>query len=199
MRINLEHKTMDMETRDTDYFFQAYLLSYLHQSKNEDPVKIIMPKFPGFPHPRKPGVVIPIEWVEPDSPVVVDIVEDGKNVPIKTEGGEDEVGGTTELEQKPDEMGGDALTGKVGPSNPAPGEMTGPTTNTGPTVSPEGAKPDPVREPKQPPGGDLGAGHSDNLGSRNPMADRLIVRHLQPDAPVDESKEIDTDIEKPAV
>lgn len=165
---NIERNTMDMEARDTNYFFQAYLISYLLVSKNEDPVKIIVPKFPSFPHPRKPGVMIPIEWIEPDSPAAADIVKDGSNVP------------ETEIEEIPKEEEANI--------EPKPSSAKAAINKV--------KQPD--RKPKMPPGGDLGAGHADSLGSRDIRADRRIATDLKPEASVDESKEVDTEIEKPS-
>lgn len=85
MRVNDETKSVDMEQRDINYILPAYIISYLFQSKNEDPVKIVFPMYASVPHPRKPGVLIPIEYVASDSSVAVEIAQDGSNIPEATE------------------------------------------------------------------------------------------------------------------
>ena len=80
MRVNLENKSIDMEVRDMNYILPAYIFNYLYVSKNEDPNKIVFPMFPAVPHPRKPGVMIPIQWVPITDPLATDIAEDGKDI-----------------------------------------------------------------------------------------------------------------------
>lgn len=85
MRVNNDTKSVDLEQRDFNYILPAYIISYLFVSNNEDPEKIVFPMYPSVPHPRKPGVLIPIEYVAADSPVAVDIIEDSSNVAEATE------------------------------------------------------------------------------------------------------------------
>lgn len=180
---NIDRKTMDMEARDTNYFLQAYLISYLLVSKNEDPVKVIVPKFPSFPHPRKPGVMIPIEWVDPDSPIAAEIIDDGKNVPetpVEADARIEEL--SENIQQLEDERADAQLEIDTEAKSPAKAAINKLKE----------------RKPKMPPGGDLGAGHADGLSSRNIRADRRIATDLKPEASVDESKELETEIEKPS-
>ena len=77
MRVNQENKSVDMEVRDINYILPAYVRSYMFYSKNEMPEKIV---FPMFPSVLVQGKEIPIEYVAPDSPMAVEIKEDGKEV-----------------------------------------------------------------------------------------------------------------------
>lgn len=181
MITSIERKTMDMEARDTNYFFQVYLLQYLFLSKNEDPVKVIVPKFPGFPHPRKPGVIIPIEWVEPDSPVAVEIAKDGSGIPAA------EAPVPMEVIEKPT-LAPEDIIKQEQESKGEPKQMS--------PAQAALAKRQRERIPKMPPGGDLGGGHADEIGSRDARFDSRIAMDLKPEAQVDESKEVETDIKK---
>lgn len=80
MRINEETKTMDIEQRDVDYILPAYVRMYLFKSKNVDPDRIIFPMFRSVPHPIKKGVTIPVEYVLDNSPIAMEIIQDGGNV-----------------------------------------------------------------------------------------------------------------------
>ena len=84
MILNQRGKTMDMESMDINYMLGAYLVNYLFDSRNEDPKSVVFPMFPSFPHPKKPGVMIPIKWIAPDDPIALGIVEDGSNIPEVT-------------------------------------------------------------------------------------------------------------------
>jgi len=81
MRVNQENKSVDIERRDVNYILPAYVRLYLFQSQNQDPEKIVFPMYRSVPHPTKPGVEIPIEYIPDDSPVAVEIKEDGQNIP----------------------------------------------------------------------------------------------------------------------
>lgn len=80
MRVDHDRKSMDMERRDIEYILPAYLRLYLFQMKNEDPDVITFPMFQSVPHPIKPGVQVPIEYVPELSPVASDIEQDGSNI-----------------------------------------------------------------------------------------------------------------------
>lgn len=198
MRINTDHNTMDMEARDTNYWLQAYLLQYLFATKAEDPVKVVVPMFPSVPHPRKPGVQIPVEWIEPDSPVAVDIAEDGKDIPeaIVEEVKEDEesVGGSEGVVIEPSVKDSESIpvaentADKLSPAKQALENLK---------KEKETSPPAEERKPKMPPSGDLGSGHPDDMSSRDTGFDKKIARDLKPEAAVDESKELPVEIEKP--
>jgi len=85
MIINTDQKQMQMEQRDVNYILPAYIRNYLFQSKNIDPVEIVFPMFSSVPHPRKPGVTIPIRWVPEISPEAIEIAVDGAGVAEATE------------------------------------------------------------------------------------------------------------------
>lgn len=192
MRTSIERKTMDLEARDTNYWLQAYLINYLFVSQNEDPVKAIIPMFPSFPHPRKPGVMIPIEWVEPDSPVAAEIAEDGGGIPAA------EMPVPEEVVVKPDsepiwmKSAGDSVHHVEAGRYKAKDDRIQQAKNIiTKTTSLD-------RQPKMPPGGDIGAGHPDGLSSRDARLEHQIARDLAPESDVDESKEIPVEIKKPA-
>jgi len=84
MRVNEQTKSMDIESRDINYILPAYVRLYLFQTKNVDPEKIIFPMFREVPHPFKSGVMIPIEFVPDDSPVAIEIKQDGNSIPEAT-------------------------------------------------------------------------------------------------------------------
>ena len=220
MRINTDRNTMDMEARDISYFLQAYLLQYLFASKAEDPTKIIIPMFPSVPHPRKPRVQIPIKWVEPDSPIAVEIAKDGSNIPEATveeapKEPEEEVAEEPtpapediirqEEEANPPEEQSEPVTEQeeISPAKAALEKLKGEKRDSslleGTTALKDWQKEHPPeeREPKQPPSGDIGTGHPDDMSSRDVGFDRKIAAALRPEAQVDESKEIETDIDKP--
>lgn len=194
MRANTENKSMDMEVRDINYILPHYIAQYLYESKNEDPDKIIFPMFLSVPHPRKPGVLIPIEYIPITDPAAVEIAEDGKDVPEVTPEQEaaldtqDEA--AKELKEQVEEIGIVVEDAKQG----EPVELQG--------ISPAKASMEKIkkttdRAPKMPPGGDIGTGHADGLGSRNDRLDKKIASDLKEEPAVDEDKEIPADIEKP--
>jgi len=84
MRVNREEKAIDIERRDINYILPAYIRAYLFYNNNEDPEKIVFPMFRSVPHPHKPGVEVPIEYIPDDSPVAVEIAKDGDNIPETT-------------------------------------------------------------------------------------------------------------------
>jgi len=77
MRIDLNRKSMDMERRDINYILPSYIRMYLFQARNEDPEVITFPMFKEVPHPNKPGVMIPVNYVPELSDIAVEIAEDG--------------------------------------------------------------------------------------------------------------------------
>lgn len=77
MRINLENKSLDIESRDWNYIMSAYIRSYTFHSKNQRPEKIVFPMF-------QSAEGVPVEWLPEISPVVTEIKQDGSNVPEVT-------------------------------------------------------------------------------------------------------------------
>ena len=203
MRVSPEQKSLDIEAREINYIMGALIQNYLFVTKNEDPVEIIFPMFPAVPHPRKPGVMIPIKWVSPTDPIAVEIAKDGSNIPEVTPEEEavldakDEAVAKLEkevvkLEANPAEVVTEETAKKDGI------ESLSKALEGGPTVSDalESKKAD--RVPKMPASGDIGPGtHPDGLGSRDNRADARIARDLKEEPAVEEDKEIPTDIEKP--
>lgn len=186
MRANLENKSMDIEAREINYILPAYLRQYLMESKNEDPDKIIFPMFPSAPHPYKSGVQIPIEWIPMTDPMVDEIAKDGSNVAEVTPAQE------AALDEKDDaakELKEQAATPKK------ESEVKVPVIEK--SKEPEATTKPSDRVPKMPPGGDIGTGHADGMGSRDARADRRIASDLVDDKEVDESAEILHNIEKP--
>lgn len=84
MRIDEERRSMDIERRDVYYILPAYVRMYLFQSKNQEPDVITFPMFRSVPHPYKKGVMIPVEYVPDESPVAVNIAQDGSDIPEPT-------------------------------------------------------------------------------------------------------------------
>jgi len=189
MRVNIQRKTMDLEARDINYTLSAYVLSYLYASHNEDPKEIIFPKFPAVPHPRIPGVLIPIKYVEVDEPIVQEIIEDGKDIPEVPIGEfpRDEEIAKEDLIEQVKELKEEQTLEELSPARAALAKAKAKATDE-----------QTDRQPKMPPGGDIGAGHPDDMSSRDVGFDRKIARDLKPEAKVDESKELEAEIEKPA-
>lgn len=179
------NKQVQMEVRDINYMLGAYINNYLFISKNEDPVEVIFPMFQTVPHPRKPGVMIPIRWIKHTDPVAVEIAEDGSNVPEVTPAQEAALDEKDKLIEEVKEQ-----VVKEEPKELKKNVTEKPENKDKPKAQPE-------RVPKQPPSGDLGAGHPDGLGSRNIRLDRKIAQDLKPDVLVDETKEKPTEVEKP--
>ena len=177
MRINLENKSMDMELRDWNYLMSAYLRSYLFHSSNVIPEKIIFPMFRQVKHPRE-DTFIPVEYVPDDSPIAIEVIGDGSNVPEATE---EQI---AEADRKDEEIG--ALKAEIkrltegGPEEPI---QTKPVT--------------PVRPPKQP-DHPLPAGTPlDDMGPRDRGDQKRIAKDLAEQPDIDEEKEIPTEIKKP--
>lgn len=181
MRISLERKTMDMEARDINYILPAYIRQYLFASKNEDPVEIVFPMYPAAPHPTKPGVLIPIKWVSPVDGIAVEIANDGSNILEVTKEKEAELDKTDEAATEIKKMAEQNII-KEPPAKKAKTKKQQQNPSD--------------RLPKMPPGGDIGVGHADNIGSRDVKLDRQIRSDLKDEPGVDESKEIPADIEK---
>lgn len=187
MRVNEQNKTMDMEARDINYILPAYLRQYLYASKNEDPVEIIFPMFPAAPHPVKPGVLVPIRWIAMDEKIVADIAADGSNIPEVTKE-QEEV-----LDAKDEEI--KKLKTQVSQLLQAASAIESPAKAAIKKLKATDKQPD--RLPKMPPGGDIGSGHPDDLGSRDIKLVRQISSDLMDEPNVEEEKEIPTEIEKP--
>ena len=203
MRANTENKSVDMEARDVNFMLPAYIRQYLFMSKNEDPEKIIFPMFLSVPHPRKPGVLIPIEYIPITDPVAIEIAKDGKDVPEVTPEQEavlDEKDKATKelmeqvvVKEEPKEAKESVSPAKASMKKLAKDmDTVVKTIENG--IKLEATQPD--RQPKMPPGGDIGAGHPDGLGSRDARADKRIAQDLIEEPAVEEDKEIPAEIEK---
>jgi len=219
MRVNKETKSVDIERRDLNYILPAYIVSYLFNCQNEDPERITFPLYPSVPHPRKPGVMIPIEYVPPESPVAVEIKEDGSNVAEATE---EQI---RQLDEKEDEIkrlkeeldGLRAQESKLIESGALAEEASIPAEEVS-AARAAFAEPEPVphvdekvalppedaahyvldRQPRQPPGGALPPGTPlDDMQSRNTRLDSMVARDIAPQPDVNEEEEIPTEIEKP--
>jgi len=247
MIIDDKNRQLLMELRDINFILPAYVRQYLFAMRNEDPVRIVFPKFPTVPHPVKAGVTIPIVYIDMEDSLVDEIAKEGSVVaetPQVVEevaeseshkqsgGGEDEVGGSAEQpataseedtkqdsllegmnklkkwqsEHPPTEEEGlgsakqkqedDSIGGSEGVHiDQTDGIKVATPEDNPPSEQPKMTfKP---REPKLPPGGDLGTGHADNLHSRDSRLDSKIARDLKDEPDVVEEKEIPIEIEKP--
>jgi len=198
MIIDDKNKQILMEARDINFIIPQYIRQYLFAMRNEDPIKIVFPKFPSAPHPHKPGVKIPIEYIEIDSQKAAEIAKDGSNVP-ETPQAVEEV-----AEPESDKQSGGEEDGMGSQSAEAQDDKDiGITENgakEGEPISIQGATQEHKsipRQPKQPPGGDIGSGHPDGMQSRDARLDSKIAADLKPEPQVAEDKEIPTEIEKP--
>jgi len=192
MRANTENQSIDVEVRDINYIMGAYIMSYLYLSKNQDPEKIIVPMPTSVPHPRKAGATIPIEWIAPDSQYAKEVEEDSKDIHEVTP--EEEA--TLDAEDKAAEEAKSA----TGPGVTEEQHDDGLSDKDRKSIeqSSETKEPATDRVPKMPASGDIGPGtHPDGMGSRDPRADKRIASDLKEEPPVDEEKEIPTEIEKP--
>ena len=237
MRINPENKSLDMEHRDINYILPPYIRNYMFMNKNEMPEKII---FPMFASVMAGGKEIPIEYIAAESPVAVEIAEDGAAVPeitpaqeavlderdeeikrLKAEvealtitggRGEDEVGGTTDVTPEepaitpaPEDLvrqqeeyeaeHGDAPRRPEGSVSPAKAAFAHAAEERIETATPyaktatELAK-EAERIPKQPPGGDIGAGQSpSDMHPRDARDQAMTAKALQPEADISEAEE----------
>ncbi|KKK71574.1 hypothetical protein LCGC14_2912510, partial [marine sediment metagenome] len=98
MIVNQDNKSVDIEVRDFNGIFPAYVRSYLFYSHNEEPEKIVIPLVPDIPHPVDPRKRVRIEYVPMDSPYVEEMVQDGSNV---VEATKEEI---DEIDRKEDEV-----------------------------------------------------------------------------------------------
>lgn len=190
MRVSPERKSLDIEAREVNYIMGALIQNYLFVTKNEDPVEIIFPMFPAVPHPRKPGVMIPIRWLPPTDPIAIEIAKDGSNIPEVTP--EEEA--VLDAKDKAAEEVKEQAEGI-----PAKHEIEG-TPKEQVAEAEEIAKieQEVTRVPKMPASGDIGPGtHPDGMGSRDAKMDRRIAGDLKEEPAVEEDKEIPTEIEKP--
>ena len=180
MRINDKRHTVDMEIRDINYILPAYVRSYQYYMKGELPKEIIFPMFPAVM--SRDGVAIPIRYIDISSPEAVEIAKDGSNVPEIAEEPIEE----SMIEEEPTKE--DKVDEPVVAEEP-PKESKAKEALKNIQKTKE-------REPKMPPGGDIGHGHPDDIGREDPGFARKIASDLRPEAAVDESKEIPTEIEK---
>lgn len=215
MRINADRKTIDIEERDVEYVMQAYVRLYLFNQKNAEPEKIIFPMFDKVPHPLIKGKFIPIEYIPSTSPIAIEIVHDGSNVPkaseesvAKADKAEKDYDKTKDAIQKledevappaidpdnpPDHMKVSAARAAFAepekePEKP-PSAIAGVDSKTLPT-------PERIAKAKEPPGGAIPPGQSTDYGGRRDAADqRRVARDLAPEKDISEEEEAH---EKPA-
>ncbi len=215
-------KQIQMEQRDVNYILPRYIVNYLFQSKNEDPVEIVFPMFSSVPHPTKPGVKVPIRWVPEISPEAMEIKVDGAGVAEATEeeiAAKDEVdemrkAAKAAIEPAPalslaDEMGDeDAYPEELSPARAAfaevakeepPAEPEAEATEVPPPTSSPLTDVPTTREIKGPPSGPtLPPGTPlDNMAPRDRTDQTRVAKDLRPEPEIDESKEVETSIEKP--
>ena len=163
MRINDKDKQMELESRDINYILPAYLRSYLFYTKNQMPERII---FPMFPSVRIENTDIPIEYLPHIDSVVAEIVANGSNVAEVTEQQEAELDARdeeikrlkAELEELQStisiERGGEVGLGSVAVEQVSSAKPKSTSKAKAAFATP---KP-PARQPKLPPGGDIGTG-----------------------------------------
>lgn len=81
MRVDNERGSLDIERRDITYILPAYIRLYLFQTRNVEPKVITIPMFSSIAHN---GKVYPIEYVPEDSPIALEIQQDGEDIPEPT-------------------------------------------------------------------------------------------------------------------
>lgn len=211
MIIDDKNKQILMEARDINFILPRYIANYLFGMKNEDPVRIVFPMFPAAPHPVKPGVLVPIQWISPTDPLAKFIAEDGGDVPEVTPEQEAELDTKDKVVEELKEQVEEPPTT---PIEQEEGEEVGGSTEEQPAVTPKIKQDDkePVskakaafarvkiekaRVPKMPSGGDLGSGHPDNLGTRDTRLEGQMKSDLKDDVDVKEEEELPAEIEKP--
>jgi len=218
MIINIDQKQMQMEQRDVNYILPAYIRNYLFQSKNIDPEEIVFPMFSSVPHPRKVGVTIPIRWVPEISPEAMEISVDGASVAEATEeeiavkDEQDDMRKETKaglgLEPVPEADVTDGLTEEEQAYEAARADLTPAPEEVSPAraafadVAKEEPKAEPqptTREIKGPPSGPILPPGTplDNMAPRDRGDQTRVAKDLRPEPDIDESKEIETSIEKP--
>ena len=184
MITNIEQKTMEMEARDINYILPSYVRTYLFISKNEDPDRIIFPMFPSIPHPHKKGQTIPIEYVPYLGEVAVAIAKDGKDIAEVTPQQE------AALDEKDDEIKRlRAQLGSITDNDTQPEEPKVQSSAKAAFANIESTT-QPARQPKQPPGGDLGAGTPlSDMGKRDIGDQKFTAKALSDEPSIDESKD----------
>jgi len=182
MRVNTEQKSVDIEQRDINYILPAYVRSYLFYSRNELPEKII---FPMFPSVIVQGKEIPIEYVHPLDAIAVEIAQDGASVAEVTpeeeatldekddriKGLKEELSSPQSPQAEPEEVlepiepgseeaisAGAPTLDEVSPARAAFAEEEPPDVAEAVPTTPPPPAPSVDRQPKQPPGGDIGPG-----------------------------------------
>lgn len=168
MRINQQNKSLDIEVRDINYILPAYIRSYLFYTHNEDPEKIVFPMFSAVPHPNKAGVTIPIEYVPLIDPAAIDIAQNGSNVAEVTPAQEAKIDEKDEeIKRLKAELEGLISASKTKVFEPGMTETAKKPDTKSKAKTAFKSEPPVGRVPKQPPGGDIGAGSPDYGGSRD--------------------------------
>ena len=189
MLIDDKNKTIQIEPRDINYILPSYIKLYLFYTRGEEIKAIVFPMFSSVLHPET-GEPVPIEWIPPTDPIAVSIVEDGKDVPEITPAQEAKLDAKDEMRKELSE----SLTQVVVDEVKEGASIDNPSKYPKPKVK----QVDPTRQPKMPPGGDIGPGVSpSNMGNRDVKLERQIRQDLRDEPGVDESKEIEAEIEKP--
>jgi len=218
MRVNQENKSVDIEQRDINYVLPAYVRSYLFYSKNEMPEKII---FPMFSSVLVQGKEIPIEYVPPLDAIAVEIAKDGAEVvevtpeeeaaldekddrvkQLKEEVATLETGHlSSEFTniQEVDKEGDEMSPAKAAFAEHIAEELATGTDATGseyPEPEAEAVPPTTDRQPKQPPGGDIGPGSAlSDMQARDRRDQIRTTRDLMEEPDIDEAEE--KEYEKP--
>jgi len=207
---------MDIEQRDISYILPAYLRSYLFYTKNEMPERIIFPMFPSI---KFGDIDVPIDYLPPIDPVVIEITQDGSGIPevteqqeaeidtkdeeIKrlkaelaatkqTERGGEVVGGTAETRLGGSALSDNILGGTVSTEQKATAKLPAVKSKARTAfATPATASPVlPNRKPKLPPGGDIGPGAPlSDMHPRDVRAEKRMKRDLLEEPDIDESAE----------
>lgn len=188
MRINQQNKTMDIEARDINYILPAYIRTYLFYTKNEMPERII---FPMFPSVKFGDVDVPIEYLPPSDPIVVEIIHDSSSVAEVTPSQEAEIDAKdSEIKMLRAELEDIKRSIPLSDVEKLPTESKAKAAfnvDTNPKHQPPHS-----RKPKLPSSGDIGAGVP--LSDMQPRDKRDIARAK---ADLVEGPDVDESMEKP--
>ncbi len=166
MRVNEQNKSMDIELREINFIMDALTTQYLYLNKNQKPEVII---FPMYKEAKTRYGNIPIQFVPDMSEIAQDIIRDGKDIAEVTPAQEAVIDKKDEeikvlreelerLQAQPQRI--ETSEVEIGFIPPV-AELESKTEDAILRESPSG------RVPKQPPGGDIGAGSPDGMGSRD--------------------------------
>jgi len=196
MIIDKENNRILIEPRDINYILPAYVRQYLFHTRNQKLEAIVFPMFESVPHPVD-YTAVPIEWIASTDPVAISIIEDGKDVGEVTADVEAEI---DRLEDQVKEA--KAALESIGGEEDGMGSQLQTEIATSESAAIDDSKAAPpkskaklasermaARQPKMPPGGDIGAGSPSDLSARDVRLEKQIRQDLRDEPTVSEAEE----------